>query len=363
VPDNIEVTELDDITPTRVDQVKSPASGVPVLIMKALNAVGGVDETPDIDGAEHVIQLLARLIQSEAAELAAGCWDETSDIHLLTEAADLVKYFRDRESWGMGDDGDGMIQKELDDFAKEVGEVFIKASRKFSADERKKLAGEGNALEDGSYPIPDADALRRAAILARSGHGNVAAAKRLIAKRAKELGVKNPLAESKAEKDMTGCGCCDDCTCDHGTGTMEKSTATQADGVGPGADYEPDKDADDPETEEDPDGTGGQTDPNGHEVVSKEQVDVIKAAVTEALAPVIKDVEGLKGDMAKVLGTPIPAGIAISVPPAARKTREREELLAKAARADRLSETVTEQDMKSYYRKQADDARAEAAAI
>jgi hypothetical protein len=55
--------------------------------------------------------------------------------------------------------------------------------------ERDKAAKEGNALPDGSYPIRNAKELRAAAILAASGHGNVAAAKRLIRKRAKELGV------------------------------------------------------------------------------------------------------------------------------------------------------------------------------
>lgn len=80
-------------------------------------------------------------------------------------------------------------------------EKFLgKGHRKFSARRRKELAGGGNALPDGSYPIPDKDALRRAAILARSGHGNVSAARRLISRRAKELGVSNPLSSNDAEK-------------------------------------------------------------------------------------------------------------------------------------------------------------------
>lgn len=58
-----------------------------------------------------------------------------------------------------------------------------------SADERKRLAAKGQALKDGSYPIPDKSHLHAAAVLAASGHGNVEAAKRLIRKRAKELGV------------------------------------------------------------------------------------------------------------------------------------------------------------------------------
>ena len=52
------------------------------------------------------------------------------------------------------------------------------------------MAKEGKALSDGSYPIGDAEDLKNAATLAASGHGNVSAAKALIRKRAKELGVK-----------------------------------------------------------------------------------------------------------------------------------------------------------------------------
>jgi hypothetical protein len=58
-----------------------------------------------------------------------------------------------------------------------------------SMTERHALAGKGHALEDGSYPIPDRKHLHSAAVLAASGHGDVAAARRLIRRRAAELGV------------------------------------------------------------------------------------------------------------------------------------------------------------------------------
>ncbi len=93
------------------------------------------------------------------------------------------------------------------EFAKvaDAEEAFLgKGHRKFSARRRKQLAGAGHSLPDGSYPVPDKDALRRAAILARSGHGNVTAARRLIARRAKELGVPNPLSENDAVKKDEG---------------------------------------------------------------------------------------------------------------------------------------------------------------
>jgi hypothetical protein len=58
---------------------------------------------------------------------------------------------------------------------------------------RTRLASAGHALSDGSYPIENAEDLGNAATLARSGHGNVKAAKKLISRRARELGVANPL--------------------------------------------------------------------------------------------------------------------------------------------------------------------------
>jgi hypothetical protein len=58
-----------------------------------------------------------------------------------------------------------------------------------STDERKRLAKLGHALPDGSYPVPDREHLHAAAVLAASRHGDFEAARRLIRKRAKELGV------------------------------------------------------------------------------------------------------------------------------------------------------------------------------
>jgi hypothetical protein len=58
-----------------------------------------------------------------------------------------------------------------------------------TAEGRKKAASSGHALPDGSYPIEDKKHLHSAAVLAASGHGNAPAAKALIRKRARELGV------------------------------------------------------------------------------------------------------------------------------------------------------------------------------
>ena len=55
--------------------------------------------------------------------------------------------------------------------------------------DRKALAAKGHALPDGSYPIPDKSHLHAAAVLAASKHGDYKAAKALIRRRAKDLGV------------------------------------------------------------------------------------------------------------------------------------------------------------------------------
>lgn len=70
--------------------------------------------------------------------------------------------------------------------------------RNVPVDERRRLASQGHALPDGSYPVANADDLANAATLARSGHGDVKAARALIARRAHELNVPNPLATDKA---------------------------------------------------------------------------------------------------------------------------------------------------------------------
>lgn len=292
-----EVTEIVKLDVNRQDGVKRPANGFPFLLMKAVNAQGGIDETPDIDGAEHILQLLAKLIQSEAAEMAVGSWDEACDIELLCECASLMKWFRCREM--MGDEDDGLA-KDID---------FVKAHRKFSSDERKNLASEGKALPDGSYPIPDADALRRAAILARSGHGDTAAAKRLIGKRARELGVKNPLASGdNASKEEN-----------------VENTNTEA------------------STPE-----GGNP-----EATAPDVENIVKSAIAEANKDSEERIKTLEDKLAKVMAAPIPGGPAMTVPAAMRNQAEKAEKLAEAAHFAKLAEQVSDQDLKKYYKERA----------
>lgn len=70
------------------------------------------------------------------------------------------------------------------------------AERTFSPDARDRMASSGTALPDGSYPIPDRDALRRAiASYGRAPAGKKAQVKAHIVKRARALGATDMLPE------------------------------------------------------------------------------------------------------------------------------------------------------------------------
>jgi len=81
------------------------------------------------------------------------------------------------------------ISKTSDDLEQE--------SRTFTAAIRRKYASQGIALKDGSYPIPDKDALRRAIrAIGRGGKAKYSQIKAHILKRAKALGATSMLPDS-----------------------------------------------------------------------------------------------------------------------------------------------------------------------
>ncbi len=362
-PGELAITELAEFDPTRLDGVKSGANGFPFLMMKSLpapgpaedapdaepelepatedgkpswhaqaaalarlgaagpsvppaelfkavNAAGEIDEGPDIDGGKQAMALIGKLIGFEAAEMAAGQAGEVYDIQLLCNAGLSMM------CWLGGERADAMAEAMAgksvaeDDWQGGWGyaaDDVAKDSRSFTAAERKKHTDDGNALPDGSYPIPDKDALRRAAVLAQSGHGDVAAAKKLIARRAKELGVANPLDDSAASK----------------TVVAEGATDVQTDHVETG--------------------------------LTKADLD---EAVTKALAPSQERIQALEGELAKVLATPIPGGPKMSA--AALRTAPAADGIdhaAKAAHFERMANEVAP-DLAVYYRQLASEEKA-----
>jgi len=188
-----------------------------------------------------------------------------------------------------------------------AGETVTKDSRTFTAAERKQHAKDGNALPDGSYPIPDKDALRRAAILARSGHGDVKAAKRLIARRAKELGVANPLdTDDKATSKATAAT----------DGAVVAEEATTVD------------------------------------------TEAIEAAVAKALAPSQERITALEGELAKaqadlteMAARPIHGGPVLSAASARTAAKaDGKDHAAEAERLEGLAKTVSDPTDAEHYR-------------
>lgn len=82
-------------------------------------------------------------------------------------------------------------------------EELAEASRTFSADQRKGMADKGVAMSDGSYPIPDKDALRRAIATAGLGSNSDASIKAHIKKRARALGATDMLPETWKESQQS----------------------------------------------------------------------------------------------------------------------------------------------------------------
>ena len=74
------------------------------------------------------------------------------------------------------------------------------ADREFSEKEREKLAKEGKALPDGSYPMPDCDAVRRAIhSYGRAPESHRPGLAALIRRRNAELGCGHHLEELEHE--------------------------------------------------------------------------------------------------------------------------------------------------------------------
>ena len=302
---DVGITELEKIEATRVDGVETPANGIPILLLKsaapapepgpepgagpefdreaakslvrgiiakAVGAGGEVDEEPDVEGGTHVLEMIADLIIAEAQELKAGQAGEICDILELACAAEKIWCWRTGEeavSTGSVMPATALMQSAAGCGCCENCTAGTAEKSGPSAEERRKAASEGNALPDGSYPIRNTHELHSAAVLARSGHGDVAGAKRLIARRAKELGVANPLDDN------------DDDTSKSQIAKGEASVDT--------------------------------------ETQTGDLSEVVKAAVTEAAAPLLKRVDDLESsnkalaeELAKVKATPVPGGLVLS---------------------------------------------------
>jgi hypothetical protein len=91
MPVSKDLTELVDIDPLRVDLVKNPANGFPILIMKALSDEAKPDETPDTSGTQTVKETEVPEPKTEETPPAPEAPEVTPDPVVEKSAAELVQ--------------------------------------------------------------------------------------------------------------------------------------------------------------------------------------------------------------------------------------------------------------------------------
>ncbi|HEX4395173.1 MAG TPA: hypothetical protein VH084_27115, partial [Mycobacterium sp.] len=169
------------ISPEPFDREKA------IALVKAL----GDNESPDITGAESAISTIARLIISEAQDLAKMP-SQDCDIHLLMGAVDALRCFVRREQMEQADvDPDGPIQMAVDsDLAK----------GKYSAEQLRSMLAAGKAMKnpqgEPSYPIGDKEDLSNAIHAVGRGSGSHDSIRAYIKRRAKALGASDMIPDS-----------------------------------------------------------------------------------------------------------------------------------------------------------------------
>lgn len=239
---------------------------------------------------------------------------------LVTKAAGKPPKDDDGDTDGDGSDDD---EENAENAAKSIAYLAVETfvyKREVREEERKRLAAEGKALPDGSYPIENEEDLHNAAHLAESGHGDVEAAKRLIARRAKELGVANPLDDKTDAKKGA-----------EGAPETSESEVTKTEGA-------------------------------AEDALTAESVQsMIKAALAERESEAEKRVEALKSELDKLKATPIPGGPVIAATAEQRVVKAKSEAMSKAAYHKRQAELTNDRELIAYHVAKATQFEAEAA--
>lgn len=170
MPVEDEFTELVDADIPRVDLVQGAANGTRFLIAKREGGAGLLD-------ADYVRELIGK---SEPEPEQAG---ET--VTMTGSPAAMAKMIHQAAQRY------AMTPAEVDTqpaYFAEVTEFTELAKAKYNADDRKRMAGTGAAMDDGSYPIADREDLTRAVRAVGRGGAGHDAIRRHIISRAKSLG-------------------------------------------------------------------------------------------------------------------------------------------------------------------------------
>lgn len=157
-----------------------------IELVKAL----GDNEGADIGGAESAISTIARLIISEAQDLAKMP-SQDCDIHLLMSAVDALRCFARREQMEQAavDPDDTWLAADIDI-----------AKGKYSAEQLRSMLAAGKAMKnpqgEPSYPIGDKEDLSNAIHAVGRGSGSHDSIRAYIKRRAKALGATDMIPDN-----------------------------------------------------------------------------------------------------------------------------------------------------------------------
>lgn len=264
----------------------------------------GNDEAADLDGAAQVLVLLARLICSEAEELATGDFREAIDISILLDMVNALRYFIGREeeqSAGSFAPVDDCEQVLVAMSARDDG--LLKA--KYTAEQLRQMLKDGKAIANAkgepSYPIGDKDDLDKAINAVGRGKGDHDAIRAYIIKRAKALGASDMIPDGW-----------------NADGSISAAKAAQVSAATPALA------------------------PADEEQITK----IVTKAVAEARSTDEERIKALEADLAKVRATPIPGGPMLLTPP---RVAQGDEHATKAAQYRATAERVKDPDARRGY--------------
>ena len=155
-----------------VQLVKSAQDGSPEYVGEVFGAEADIAKAlgADVTKAETAEKSVA-----PAGPAAMDTWTAPDDLSLSFTPNDMMRLMQNK-----------FVSRHYDELA--VKAVIDAEAGVYKRDidtaTRRRLAADGHALPNLSYPIETSGDLQNAASLARSGHGDVAAARKLIARRA-----------------------------------------------------------------------------------------------------------------------------------------------------------------------------------
>ena len=229
----VELTEIDNITADRVSAVRKAANGAPFLMMKGMSDTEAA-QLAEFRNIERMEKNMGEM--GDCPLCAAVGTDMGGDTcPLCSGNCQMSKSVVDRV---VGDLGEAP-----EDWEKELYGMELMLKGDFNTAERKTMADKGEAMSDGSYPIPNVKYLKKAIRAVGRGKAPHDSIRRHIIKRAKALGASNLIpaswsqnGEAKKEgmPDFAAIGAYDIGTDDDVGGISLDGTMTET--PGPGSD-------------------------------------------------------------------------------------------------------------------------------